>query len=134
MLSRAMRLALIVVGCATLIANPAFAGTAPKKVSANNAFASVSQMHGSPGGVYMVLGWDGRVVGTGPGSQYPLSSDAGCFRERELIAASANQKSPRGSSVVFISRSNSCPNYRQISLIRVYCNVDNSGYLRQFCT
>jgi hypothetical protein len=66
MLSRAMRLALIVVGCATLIANPAFAGTAPKKVSANNAFASVSQMPGSPGGVYMVLGWDGRVVGTEP--------------------------------------------------------------------
>jgi hypothetical protein len=66
MLSRAMRLALIVVGCATLIANPAFARTAPKKVSANNVFASVSQMPGSPGGVYMVLGWDGRVVGIEP--------------------------------------------------------------------
>jgi hypothetical protein len=66
MLSRAMKLALIAVGSATLIANPAFARTTPKNVSANEAFASVSQMPGSPGGVYMVVGWDGGVVGTDP--------------------------------------------------------------------
>ena len=35
-------------------------------MSANEAFASVAEMPGSPSGVYMVVGWDGRVVGADP--------------------------------------------------------------------
>ena len=66
MLSRTMKHALIVVGFATLIANPAFARTAQKHVLATEAFASVSEMPGSLGGVYTVVGWDGRVVGADP--------------------------------------------------------------------
>jgi hypothetical protein len=66
MLSHTMKLALIAVGTATLIANPAFARTAPKHTLATEAFASVSEMPGSLGGVYMVVGWDGRVVGADP--------------------------------------------------------------------
>jgi hypothetical protein len=63
MLSRTMKLALIVTGTVTLIANPAFARTAQKQVLATEAFASVSDM---PGGVYTVVGWDGRVAGADP--------------------------------------------------------------------
>ena len=66
MLSRTMKLALVAVGSATLIANPASARTAPKHVLATEAFASVSEMPGSLGGVYTVVGWDGRVVGADP--------------------------------------------------------------------
>ena len=66
MLSRTMKLAFIAVGTVTLIANPAFARTAQKRVVANESFASVSEMPGSLGGVYTVVGWDGRVVGADP--------------------------------------------------------------------
>jgi len=66
MLSHTMKLALVAVGSATLIANPASARTAPKHVLATEAFASVSEMPGSHGGVYTVVGWDGRVVGADP--------------------------------------------------------------------
>ena len=66
MLSRTMKLALIAVGTATLIANPAFARTAQKRVLANEAFASVSEMPGSFNGVFTVVGWDGRVAGADP--------------------------------------------------------------------
>ena len=66
MLSHTMKLALLAVGSATLIANPASARTAPKHVLATEAFASVSEMPGSLGGVYTVVGWDGRVVGADP--------------------------------------------------------------------
>jgi hypothetical protein len=66
MLSRTMKLALIAIGTVTLIANPAFARTAQKRVVANEAFASVSEMPGSLGGVYVVVGWDGRVAGADP--------------------------------------------------------------------
>ncbi len=66
MLSRTIKLAFIAVGTVTLIANPAFARTAQKRVVANEAFASVSDMPGSLGGVYTVVGWDGRVVGADP--------------------------------------------------------------------
>jgi len=66
MLSHTMKLALVAVGSATLIANPASARTAPKHVLATEAFASVSEMPGSLGGVYTVVGWDGRVVGADP--------------------------------------------------------------------
>lgn len=65
MLSRTLKLALIAAGTVTLIANPAFARTAQKRVVANEAFASVSEMPGSLGGVY-VVGWDGRVAGADP--------------------------------------------------------------------
>jgi hypothetical protein len=61
-----MKLALVAVGFATLIANSAFARTSPKHVLATEAFASVSEMPGSLGGVYTVVGWDGRVVGADP--------------------------------------------------------------------
>ena len=66
MLSHTMKIAIVVVGAATLIANPAFARTAQKRVLATEAFASVSGMPGSPGGVYAVVGWDGRVAGADP--------------------------------------------------------------------
>ena len=66
MLSHTMKLALLAVGSATLIANPASARTAAKHVLATEAFASVSEMPGSLGGVYSVVGWDGRVVGADP--------------------------------------------------------------------
>ena len=66
MLSRTIKLAFIAVGTVTLIANPAFARTAQKRVVANEAFASVSEIPGSRGGVYTVVGWDGRVVGADP--------------------------------------------------------------------
>jgi len=66
MLSHTMKLALLAVGSATLIANPASARTAPKHVLATEAFASASEMPGSLGGVYTVVGWDGRVVGADP--------------------------------------------------------------------
>jgi hypothetical protein len=66
MRSHTMKLALIAVGTATLIANPAFARTAPRHALASEAFASVSETPGSPNGVYMVVGWDGRVVGADP--------------------------------------------------------------------
>ena len=65
MRSHTMKFALVAIGSATLIANPAFARTTPKQVSATEAFASVSEMPGSLGGVYTVVGWDGRVVGAG---------------------------------------------------------------------
>ena len=51
MLSYTMKLAFVVAGAAILIANPAFARTAQKRVQATEAFASVSEMPGSPGGV-----------------------------------------------------------------------------------
>jgi len=66
MLSHTMKLALVAVGSATLIANQASARTAPKHVSATEAFASVSEMPGSLGGVYTVVAWDGRIVGADP--------------------------------------------------------------------
>ena len=66
MLSHTMKLTFVVAGAAILIANPAFARTAQKRVQATEAFASVSEMPGSPGGVYTVIGWDGRVAGADP--------------------------------------------------------------------
>ena len=45
---------------------PYLAMSAQKRVVANEAFASVSEMPGSLGGVYTVVGWDGRVVGADP--------------------------------------------------------------------
>jgi len=65
MLSRTIKLT-FVLGAATLIANPVFARTAPKQMSATEAFASVSEMPGSLGGVHKVVGWDGRLVGADP--------------------------------------------------------------------
>jgi hypothetical protein len=66
MFSRSMKLTMIAVGAFALIANPASARTAAKRVSATEAFASVSEMPGTPGGVYTVVGWDGRIVGADP--------------------------------------------------------------------
>jgi hypothetical protein len=93
MLSRTMKLALVAVGSATLIANPASARTAPKHVLATEAFASVSEMPGSLGG------WPRR--GRRPRPQYPLSADAGCLRERELVAEPATQDGPSGGLLAF---------------------------------
>ncbi len=66
MFSFKMKLAFVVVGAASLIAGPALARITPKRVLATEAFASVSDMRGTPGGVYTVVGWDGRIAGADP--------------------------------------------------------------------
>jgi hypothetical protein len=52
-----MKLVLVAVGAATVIANPAFA---QKRASATEAYAMASK------GAHTVVGWDGRVVGADP--------------------------------------------------------------------
>lgn len=68
MVSRKIKLTFMVAAAAVLIANPAFAGSAHKRVSATEAYASVSETHPStePRNVYTVVGWDGRVAGADP--------------------------------------------------------------------
>ena len=66
MLSRTMKLALVAVAAVILTANPAFARTTHKQMLATEAFASVADMPGSPASVYVVIGWDGRIVGADP--------------------------------------------------------------------
>ena len=66
MLSHTMKVALVAVAAVTLIANPAFARTTHKQMLATEAYASVSDTPGSSGSVYVVIGWDGRVVGADP--------------------------------------------------------------------
>jgi len=62
---RTMKLALVVAGAATMIANPAFARTVNKHALATEAFAYAYDMPSSYR-VVTVVGWDGRTVGADP--------------------------------------------------------------------
>ena len=62
---RTMKLAVLVAGAATMIANPVFARTVNKHALAAEAFAYAYDMPSSYR-VVTVVGWDGRTVGADP--------------------------------------------------------------------
>ncbi len=68
MVSRRIKLTFMAAVAVALIANPAFAGSAQKRASATEAYASVSESYptSEARNVYTVVGWDGRVAGADP--------------------------------------------------------------------